>query len=130
MCQEIIGERALNIVMVEDDRELLELSSEIVQTEDFSVQTFSNAYDALPYIKEHWSHLALVITDVRMPKMSGIELFVKVRELSLDLPVLFCSGSSDVLDNPVIKSDPRVDLLKKPYPPQALIDMVKKVLAK
>ncbi|WP_218013829.1 response regulator [Rubellimicrobium rubrum] len=71
-----------------------------------------NAQEALTYLKEHDGHIPVVLTDVVMRGMSGVELGEEVRRRYPDLPVILTSGYSHVLAE---EGQHGFELLKKPY---------------
>ncbi|HAZ14605.1 MAG: hypothetical protein A2X86_00775 [Bdellovibrionales bacterium GWA2_49_15] len=118
---------AVNVVIVDDDHSLLELSTELLESEGFTVNPFLGAHEAFNYLQGHWASVTLIITDVRMPKMSGAELVIKVRKNSRTLPLVLCSGDESVMEEGYFKNDSNLHFLKKPYLPGELINLVKKV---
>ena len=82
------------IFFVDDEQEILHACKQTFQLEGFPIKTFQNAEDVLPLIHEDW--LGAVITDVKMPGMSGLELFAEIRKISVDIPVVILTGHGDV----------------------------------
>ncbi len=67
----------------------------------------------------------LVVTDVAMPWMNGIQVIHRARWLGVDVPVLFISGINDPsLEDWVAAVGPRAQLLRKPFNPRALLDAI------
>jgi len=85
--------------------------------------------DALRVLEEETlSDITLVLTDIAMPMMDGLELAEKIREMSAGPSVLFMSGYLDdptAIDSLVSK---RETLLEKPFTPQPLVQRVKEML--
>ncbi len=52
----------------------------------------SNGKQGLAHFRKHQSEIAVVITDVTMPEMSGVEMFRRIRALSPSMPVMFMAG--------------------------------------
>ena len=118
-----------NIIVVDDDRDILALACDLLESEGHSVLNFSEPLKALEYIQNHLESVALVFTDQRMPTMSGVKLYEKIREGSLKIPVLICSGDESVTELLNAKKDSVLYFIKKPYAPKVLLDIVKKVIA-
>ena len=107
------------IALVDDDEDLLRSTAQVLRLAGFEVECFDGAQGALAAIDESWP--GIVVTDVRMPHISGIELFRRLHERDGELPVVLITGHGDI--------DMAVDLLKagawdflsKPFDPDALV---------
>lgn len=64
----------------------------------YTVLTANNGQDALDLLEEHKEDVAVIISDQRMPKMTGVELFEQVRSLYPDIMRIVLTGYSDVQD--------------------------------
>ena len=62
------------ILLVEDEKDILELFTEYLSSNGFNIVSFQNPKEALNYFYKNQSNCSLVITDYRMPQMSGIDL--------------------------------------------------------
>ena len=82
----------LEILYVEDEPELRDLMASVLAHSGIEVVLASDGEEALSFLENQ--SFDLVITDMVMPKMSGKDLFEKVREKTPDLPFLFLSGYS------------------------------------
>lgn len=82
------------IIYVDDDIDLLESVSELLGEEGFTVYPFSNGYDALGKFLEET--VDVVLTDIKMPKITGIELLEKIRAIDKEIPVILTTGYADL----------------------------------
>jgi len=82
------------IIYVDDDVDLLESVSELLGEEGFTVYPFSNGYDALGKLLEE--PVDVVLTDIKMPKITGIELLEKIRAIDTEIPVILTTGYADL----------------------------------
>ncbi len=71
-----------DILVVDDHEDIAILIKVLLQNDGFNVYDFYDPLLALDYFKENARKFALVITDVRMPGMSGIELVSKIKEIN------------------------------------------------
>lgn len=83
---------AYNILIVDDSRSMRKVIKKILHISGFQVGDFleaSNGREALSRLEEHW--VDLILTDIHMPVMNGIELIRVLRENKLwrDIPVIF-----------------------------------------
>jgi response regulator RpfG family c-di-GMP phosphodiesterase len=68
------------ILLVEDEKDILDLFTEYLISNGFNTISFQNPMEALNYFYQNQSNCSLVITDYKMPQMSGIDLIKKIRE--------------------------------------------------
>ncbi|MFZ0329008.1 MAG: response regulator [Nitrososphaeraceae archaeon] len=98
-----IGNERPRILVVDDEKDILriikrDLESTFVDenntSEDkFDVETFSNGQDALKAIESHPNnYYDLVLTDIRMPKMNGFELYRRIKEKNSTLKIAFITA--------------------------------------
>ena len=78
------------ILIVDDDKNIRYLLSEVLQMEKYGVLTADNGETALSVIDKE--HVDLVVVDITMPKMDGYEFTRTVRETRADLPILMISA--------------------------------------
>ncbi len=86
------------IMFVDDEDMLRLLVAEYFISHNFEVDVFFNGLDALARLQEDPLAYDLLITDLAMPGMPGDQLINKVREFHPKLPIILCSGYSDILD--------------------------------
>ena len=82
------------IIYVDDDIDLLESVSELLTEDGFTVYSFTNGYDALDKLLEE--PVDVVLTDIKMPKITGIELLEKIRAIDTETPVILTTGYADL----------------------------------
>lgn len=113
------------ILIVEDDADLAETCSMVLETCGYEVQVVHNAEQALSKISEHKPDL--LISDCIMPGRTGLELSQQLRMnySRTALPILLMSGS---LRSQVAYGDSYDAFLKKPFPAESLLFEVKKLL--
>ena len=68
------------ILLVDDEKDILDLFSEYLSSNGFNTISFQNPIDALEYFYQNISNCYLVIADYKMPQMSGIDFIKKIRE--------------------------------------------------
>lgn len=120
MAAEISG----NIFVVDDDRFVLESVTTLLTEYGFNVRSFSNGQDAIKhFILEP---VDLVLTDINMPGMDGLELLEKIRFLDRETPVVLMTAYADL--DVAVKAIQKgaFDFIIKPYRPPYLIHTVEK----
>jgi len=79
---------------VDDDKALDEMLTRI----GYQVKAFTNPLEALMVFKSESGSFDLVITDMTMPEMTGADLTEKLKEIRGDIPIIVCTGHSDLID--------------------------------
>ncbi len=85
------------ILFVDDEEWLVEMWQEILQSLGFEVQTSMSSTEALELFREQPDYYDLVITDQTMARMTGFELAKAMLAIRPDLPVILCTGYSDLI---------------------------------
>jgi two-component system cell cycle sensor histidine kinase/response regulator CckA len=116
------------VVLVEDEPLVKNLVGEVLRKRGYQVMEFVNGREALARASRHSGLIHLLVTDVVMPGMSGIEL---ARHLALGRPemrILFISGYTDDLVGRQGVLQPGRAFLQKPFTPDALLRRVRMLL--
>ncbi|MCY1241554.1 Regulatory protein AtoC [compost metagenome] len=113
------------VLIVDDDKDARELLSEILALDGIHCMTAASGEVALKMLEEKPS-IGLVITDLRMGRVDGLELIRQVREsVRAALPVIIVSGDADVKDAIAAMHLSVVDFLLKPIDADKLLALVK-----
>lgn len=112
------------ILLVDDDPSVLDILSEILTDNDYDVTTAKNGYEAIEKIKS--GSFDLVITDIRMAGLDGLDTLANLREKQPDLKSIIMTGYASTED-PVRAIKLRVDdYLKKPFSTKDFLTSVQK----
>lgn len=107
------------IALIDDDDDLRTATAQLLMVHGFDVRVFANAERALADIDGNYP--GIVITDVRMPGMTGIELFDILHDRDPELPVILITAHGEIeMAVNAIKAG-AWDFLTKPFAPEALI---------
>ena len=115
------------ILLVDDEKDILDLFTEYLSSNGFNTISFQNPKKALNYFYQNQSNCSIVITDYKMPQMSGIDFIKKIREKDTNCKIKTIVISAYMKDNlPYDKSYIlTVDkILEKPV----YLDRLKKVI--
>ena len=115
------------VLLVEDDRIILEYARLCLEEEGFTVLSASSAEGALALWDEFKGKVDLLVTDVGLPKMSGLELAMHVRRRDPQLQVLFVSGSDNGYSRDVLGDC--AEFIQKPYSPEVFVQTVLGIIA-
>jgi DNA-binding NtrC family response regulator len=88
-----------SIVIVDDEEDLCNLFSEVLQKYGYSVLTFVDPLQALVHIQANPNQYCLLISDFRMNKLNGCELGIKVQELNNNIKVIIISACENIQGN-------------------------------
>ncbi len=114
-----------NIYIVEDDPDINEIVEDNLQREGFRTSTFTDgmkAYDAIIETPPH-----LIILDLNLPSMSGIELckYIRENELTEEIPVIMLTARSEEIDKIIGFEVGADDYITKPFSPRELVARVR-----
>ena len=117
-----------SILVVDDYRDISYLVKVLLQKYGFDVYEFNDPLLALDYFKENAKKFALIITDAMMPGMSGIELLVKIKEISPDIKsFLMTSFEINAIKSEIVKNALEIsEIIQKPIPLKELVMSVNK----
>jgi len=116
------------ILLVDDEPELLNLVERILEKQGFSVFTAHDAETALEIAARYADRIALLLTDIRLPKMSGFSLGRHLSEAYPNMKSLFMSGYTDWQDEGKPVSKEEIDFIAKPFSIKDLLGAVQKAL--
>jgi two-component system C4-dicarboxylate transport response regulator DctD len=117
-----------SVIVVDDEAPIREAVQQWLSLSGFEVQLFSRAEDCLRQLPEHFP--GVILSDVRMPGMGGLELLGQLRARDADLPVILLTGHGDVPMAVDAMRDGAYDFLEKPFTPQTLLDSLRRALEK
>ncbi|MFW9078192.1 sigma-54-dependent transcriptional regulator [Pseudomonas sp. P2757] len=119
----------LNSVMVVDDESSIRIAVEQwLSLSGFEVQLFSRAEECLAALPAHFA--GVIVSDVRMPGLSGLALLAEVQRRDADLPVILLTGHGDVPMAVEAMRDGAYDFLEKPFSPETLLGSLRRALDK
>jgi response regulator RpfG family c-di-GMP phosphodiesterase len=85
--------------LVDDEKDILDLFSEFLTSNGFNTISFDNPVKAIKYFYQNPNNCSLVITDYKMPQMSGLDLIKKIREKDKECKIKTIIISAFIKDN-------------------------------
>ncbi len=126
-----VARKGGNILVVDDEQSILDVLRDILDIGGFAVDCTSDSFEAIRLIED--GKYDLVLTDIRMPKIDGRELYGIIVEKapSLKRKVVFITGDVIAYDMGELKGfieDTGCRYLPKPFRPKGVLDLVNKLL--
>jgi two-component system C4-dicarboxylate transport response regulator DctD len=118
----------LLVYLIEDDEAVLHACAQAMSLADLSVRTCHSAEEALALLEDFPP--AVIVSDVRMSGMSGLELLDELQKRDRDLPVILITGHGDVTMAVQAMRANAYDFIEKPFNSARLVDVVRRALEK
>jgi CheY-like chemotaxis protein len=118
--------RKSKILLVEDDELVRGLLARILDDAGFLVEEADNGASGLQAARRLDGSLSLIVTDINMPVMDGLELARAVRAIDRKVPLLFITGTDPALITDLRPSQ----VLLKPFTPDGFVETVAGMIAK
>jgi CheY-like chemotaxis protein len=115
------------ILVVDDEESVREVLRRILEEGGFTVIEADNGSSALQVVRRSKSDISLVITDITMPVMDGLELARALQASVPRMPILFVTGKDPAL---LAQAGPNARVLLKPFGPALLLATVRRIIAR
>ena len=117
---------ALTVLIVEDDPHVLLGCQQALALEDIQSQGVSSAEQALALVGDNFP--GIVISDIRLPGIDGLELLKRLKARDHSLPVVLITGHGDISMAVGAMRDGAYDFMEKPFSPERLVDAARRAL--
>lgn len=117
-----------SVIVVDDEAPIRSAIEQWLTLSGFAVQVFSRAEECLARLPEHFP--GVIVSDVRMPGMSGLALLAELQARDKDLPVMLLTGHGDVPMAVQAMREGAYDFLEKPFSPETLISNLRRAMEK
>ncbi|NWH03959.1 response regulator [Desulfobacter latus] len=118
------------IMIVDDEPAILNLIEELLNKFDYSPHLFNNGESALNAYQEGKINFDMVITDMTMPRMTGIALAEAILSEDKNMPIILCSGYNEIITRSKIKAMGIQAFLEKPLDTYQLLSTMRTLLDK
>jgi len=119
---------AIQIVLIDDDQHVLDSCQHLLELAGYQTRAFLDPNIALQQIHPDWS--GVILTDIYMPTMSGMELIDRVKAISPHLPIITITGHGDIAMAVEAMQKGAINYLEKPLKPKKLLSLIELVIAK
>jgi CheY-like chemotaxis protein len=121
---------SLNLMLVEDDPDTALTLKTILTSQGYNVEAFTDSFEALKhFIKLNRPYYELVISDVRMPRMNGVQLYQKLKSIDQGVKIIFLTAldAADELAS-ILPDMKKSNIIRKPISTENFINVIEKAL--
>ncbi|MES0147378.1 sigma-54 dependent transcriptional regulator [Mesorhizobium sp. M0012] len=122
------NDNAAPVILIDDDRDLLKATVQTLELAGFSVSAFAVAAEALAGLDAGFT--GVVVSDIRMPQIDGLQLFNRILRLDADIPVILVTGHGDIAMAVKAIKDGAYDFITKPFAADRLVQSVRRAAEK
>jgi len=115
------------ILLAEDDTDMRRFLVKALQNAGFDVTSYDNGLSAYHRLREE--PFELLLTDIVMPEMDGIELARRAAELDPDIKIMFITGFAAVALHPASEAPKNAKVLSKPFHLREIVAEVERMIA-
>ncbi len=115
------------LLIIDDEAVIRDGLKRVLESEAYVVETCSSGFQAIGLLQQR--EFDLIITDLKMPGMSGIEVLKSVRTLQPDIPVILITGYASIDTAVEAIKNGASDYISKPFAPDILLEKVQKALS-
>lgn len=117
-----------HVLLIDDEKHLLEIMRNRLERLGFMVTAYSCGVQALLDIQKAPNKFQIVITDLTMPNLSGLEISRIIREIHPKLPIILCTGDCSLYTKDFIRACGVDQILLKPVSRQTLVKTLQHML--
>ena len=117
------------VYIVDDDPSVRDSLSLLLQSAGYAVQAFASANEFLDGVRD-WQRPGCLVSDVKLPGISGLDLQDKLVGTSHPMPIIFITGHGDIPMSVKAVKKGAIEFLPKPFDDSALLGAVEEALAK
>ena len=118
----------MKVLVVDDEEMILSLTTKILERQGYEVTTACSGEEGLRFCSEQPDQIDLMLLDLSMPGLSGVETLRRVRQTCPDLPCIISSGYDADWDHIPEDMKANVHFLQKPYLANELTELVSSIL--
>jgi len=116
------------VIFIDDDKFIRKSTMQSLEMEGFFVDSYAEAKSALASID--WDCEQVIVSDIKMPGISGLELLQRVKAIDADIPVILITGQGDIATAVQAMHDGAYDFLEKPFAPDNLLEVIRRAYDK
>ena len=127
----IYSKEMSTILFVDDEKDILDIYRDLLEGYGYNIYVASNGKSALKTFIENKENIDIVITDVTMPYMDGVDLIKSIIKIRDDIKMLLCTGNSleEKLKNNQLIKDYKIEIIQKPIRIETLIAAIESLFS-
>jgi len=122
-----LNQKDTTIFIIDDDESVRRALKRLIKVSGFKAETFGSAREFID--SEHYQRVGVLVLDVRMPNLGGLELQKYLTDSGSDMPIIFITAHEDFQARRKALKAGAIDFLKKPFGDQALMDAIQRALS-
>jgi DNA-binding NtrC family response regulator len=122
-----INTKLKSILLVDDESDIVNLFKELLEKGNYEVIGFTNPVEALKHYKTNWNRYGLVISDIRMPEMTGFDLLKNIKKIDATIS-FFLMSAYDVIEFSELEGIKIDGFIQKPIRIKKLLSTLEKHL--
>lgn len=123
-------EQLPSVLVVDDEEAIREAVRDILELVELQSILAANGKEAIDIFIQHQASIKAILLDLRMPVMSGIETYEKLRELDSNVTIILSSGYDEKMSTINIDADIALKFLRKPYALDDLLSCIQDAINK
>jgi CheY-like chemotaxis protein len=116
------------ILVIDDEEMLIMLLSDFLSNSGYKVLTANNGLEGLEVFKKNKDQIDLIVSDIGMPKMGGMETFIKIKEIKPDVKLIFSSGFLEIDKKEELKKHRALGFIQKPYQGDEFLEIISNLI--
>ena len=116
------------VLFIDDEESITDIAGDILETLGYSAETVTDPLEALSLFENNPASFDLIISDMTMPGMNGMELSGKLRAVREDIPIIICTGHSTLIDEETAKEAGIAALAMKPITMSEMAKLIRNIL--
>lgn len=116
------------VLLVDDEKHIRLSAGQTLELAGYEVTALDCAEKVLEQLSEKWP--GVLVTDINLPGMDGLQLMKKVHQIDADLPVILITGHGDISMAVSAMRDGAYDFIEKPFSTDLLLDIVRRAMEK
>ena len=122
-----MDQKDITVFIVDDDESVRRALKRLIKVAGFKAKTFGSAREFID--SGHYQSAGVLVLDVRMPNLGGLELQKYLTDSGSDMPIIFITAHEDFQARRKALKAGAIDFLKKPFGDQALMDAIQRALS-
>ena len=122
-----INYKSKSILLVDDEPDIVNLFKDFLENGNYEVMGFTNPLEALEHYKTNWNRYGLVISDIRMPGMTGFDLLKNIKKIDATIS-FFLMSAYDTIDFSELEGIKIDGFIQKPIRIKELLSTIEKHL--